>query len=776
MAKITLEFWESLRNKQTYLRILVWFVVVSLGLMTASTFIVHYSYSRNAIKEIGANAQTLLEEKAATTSFLLEWLISASFGYSQDPDIYRFAIQKYDEPMIRNYDVVKKIESLKNGNPFIESIYIINPTTNRIASSITVVSPAEQFFDTGIFEYAKQWDPKQFYRLEPRLIDTKLSGKPYKKLVLTLIIPYLVQNTLSAFIVNIDASRLYGFFMKINHTEEQIYLLDAGNHILAGADETQFMSVLEGVPLQQTEPEWRRIGASAKKSLLVERELSLLGWRLVQVVPSEKLMASFNQTRNYMFVAVFALGVLSLIGIFLLSGRLYSPIASLVKAVQGYKLKPPGDPESHRGGNDGGDISFLTRVMQWQNLQLQKAAQKLKNNLAFSKESFLKELIAPASLPEKDRLKLFAEFDLVIRTESLAVAVFQLDGFSAFLRDNSPEQQQLLRYAMRNIITETMSFQVETVEWKPDVIVMLGNIPQDSDEWLISYLQLCQKNIAAYLHLSTTAALGPAAEDCTMLPYSFKAALELSRERFKYGSGSLVSEDLIQHPGQPYSYPDQIEKRIAEALKLGHKDEAARQFGQFVRTVKPYPSTNIHLALTQFLVRISQSFQRMKVITDALPDASLSDIHRMLETMETLDAAEQWIVGMIDQIVEEQAEQRSGRTVKIVQEIKEIVEANVHDVNLSIKLIADRLGLSVNYVRNLFKTHSDLSLPDYIKTKQLDKATELLIRTKQPIEDICYQCGFAAINSFYIAFKKKYGVTPAQYRKEHEALRQIKRA
>ena len=35
------------------------------------------------------------------------------------------------------------------------------------------------------------------------------------------------------------------------------------------------------------------------------------------------------------------------------------------------------------------------------------------------------------------------------------------------------------------------------------------------------------------------------------------------------------------------------------------------------------------------------------------------------------------------------------------------------------------------------------------------------------INDIALNNGFAAINSFYVSFKKQYGMTPAQYRKQN---------
>ena len=56
----------------------------------------------------------------------------------------------------------------------------------------------------------------------------------------------------------------------------------------------------------------------------------------------------------------------------------------------------------------------------------------------------------------------------------------------------------------------------------------------------------------------------------------------------------------------------------------------------------------------------------------------------------------------------------------------------------------------------------------YITDIQMEKAQELLRSNRNMmIADIAMQCGFTGASSFVRTFKKKYGVTPTQYREQH---------
>ncbi len=79
--------------------------------------------------------------------------------------------------------------------------------------------------------------------------------------------------------------------------------------------------------------------------------------------------------------------------------------------------------------------------------------------------------------------------------------------------------------------------------------------------------------------------------------------------------------------------------------------------------------------------------------------------------------------------------------------------------------LAFKLNYSGSYLNEICKKQSGLTLFDYGMTFTMKKAAELLKNTTLNIYDIESILGFSNHTHFYKLFKKAYGVTPAQYRK-----------
>lgn len=95
------------------------------------------------------------------------------------------------------------------------------------------------------------------------------------------------------------------------------------------------------------------------------------------------------------------------------------------------------------------------------------------------------------------------------------------------------------------------------------------------------------------------------------------------------------------------------------------------------------------------------------------------------------------------------------------------------DVNLHSKITLDELseisGLSKDYLSQLFKKTTGLTVTDYIMKKRLSSAKQLLDRDVS-ISDTAYALGFCSESYFISCFKKKYGITPREYIKNKGKL------
>lgn len=79
--------------------------------------------------------------------------------------------------------------------------------------------------------------------------------------------------------------------------------------------------------------------------------------------------------------------------------------------------------------------------------------------------------------------------------------------------------------------------------------------------------------------------------------------------------------------------------------------------------------------------------------------------------------------------------------------------------------VAMAVGFSPNYLSRKFRQAAGVGLHEYLVFIRLHHAALELVSTDDSITTIAFRCGFSNSNYFKDAFKKKYGVTPRNYRK-----------
>ncbi|MEM1095875.1 MAG: helix-turn-helix domain-containing protein, partial [Bacteroidota bacterium] len=87
---------------------------------------------------------------------------------------------------------------------------------------------------------------------------------------------------------------------------------------------------------------------------------------------------------------------------------------------------------------------------------------------------------------------------------------------------------------------------------------------------------------------------------------------------------------------------------------------------------------------------------------------------------------------------------------------------------IQIKDIGTAVGLHPDYATALFRKTFGMTLSDYLLEHRISHAQRMLTATRTQITTIAYESGFNSISRFNAAFKKACGVTPRQYRKQHQ--------
>lgn len=96
-----------------------------------------------------------------------------------------------------------------------------------------------------------------------------------------------------------------------------------------------------------------------------------------------------------------------------------------------------------------------------------------------------------------------------------------------------------------------------------------------------------------------------------------------------------------------------------------------------------------------------------------------------------------------------------------------IILANISDPNFSNEQLAEAFFLSKSTLNRKIKGLLDTTPNDYIRTKRLTVAAQMLTENRCRINEVCYSVGFNTPSYFAKCFRKFYGTLPAEYMKEH---------
>ncbi len=93
-------------------------------------------------------------------------------------------------------------------------------------------------------------------------------------------------------------------------------------------------------------------------------------------------------------------------------------------------------------------------------------------------------------------------------------------------------------------------------------------------------------------------------------------------------------------------------------------------------------------------------------------------------------------------------------------------ESLYKDANLKLSSVAKNLNILPHRLSQLLNDNIGKSFPAYVNEYRIKAAKKMILTHPHfGLEAIGYECGFNSKSTFYAAFKKYVGTTPAQYQK-----------
>jgi two-component system response regulator YesN len=128
-----------------------------------------------------------------------------------------------------------------------------------------------------------------------------------------------------------------------------------------------------------------------------------------------------------------------------------------------------------------------------------------------------------------------------------------------------------------------------------------------------------------------------------------------------------------------------------------------------------------------------------------------------------IDEMRIWIQQTAKEVIQNVADFRKRRNTTIVEKAKAFIGSN-YAQDVSNLVMSQTIGVSPNYLGQVFKRETGDSVHDYLNNVRIEEAKKLLKTTNLLVFEIAFRVGYKDQYYFSTVFRKKVGLTPKEYR------------
>jgi AraC family transcriptional regulator of arabinose operon len=88
----------------------------------------------------------------------------------------------------------------------------------------------------------------------------------------------------------------------------------------------------------------------------------------------------------------------------------------------------------------------------------------------------------------------------------------------------------------------------------------------------------------------------------------------------------------------------------------------------------------------------------------------------------------------------------------------------------SLEELAEVVGLSASRLAHLFRNETGMSIQSYVVERRLFMAAMLIVQSDEQISQIAYRVGFGDVSNFNHSFKRRFAMSPREYRASHDPV------
>ncbi|WP_342414986.1 AraC family transcriptional regulator [Paenibacillus sp. FSL R10-2782] len=761
-----------LKNKQARLILLL---TLSVSLIISVIGLLSYSgYRKGLDTELNTPNIELLQINLDVTNRAFRESDNKALDAAYSRDVEAFARLQTDEKSLSNASVIKRLQK-----------YLKALSSHEEIHSAEVISFENHALVSSEYGYLPDWDQApdttwvpwiRDIQRKPLLIKRRWYGANHENgtvELLSLARPVVKDGrVIGAVLVNLDYDR---FFSKLYiHLSNSQFVYDLEGELI-------YPKLKSSVPLNEMDRVLQELDVSPYAYVVVggmeymanQTFSDVTGWRLVSLVPMDKLLKHVKLARNMMLWLAFISILAGCSAVYYYNYAAFRPMKRINSLLNlGYK------------GTRQGGLYDLESVIGKLVGEFHRKSLVVERSLPELRSKYIEDVIQRRMGIQEMRMKweqYFSDWD----GSSLAVMIVSIDRYSTWAASFPVEDKMLLKYALNNILLEWLEphWKAVSAPEEQSGFVVLLQFSEREDEAVdgtrietgadakanVKESALLRKSadrliqvVGEHLPLTISIGIGHVFSDIYEARQSFVTGREALGLRLYEGYGrSHMSTDRM---GEGAHVSSAVGNRNVEIIRALESQEAGAsiklisQWGEELRLHRTSP-VQVYLSVHELMGKLLKWCMTHSVT----PPDQLVDYHwNQILTLDLPDLEKQ-LFSIVDDIGEKLSGHRRSKEFVRVQEMMDYMEHHLH-LNIGLQEIADQVHMSVSSVSSMFKEETGSTVYDYLTGLRMKKACVLLRETHLKIAEIADQVGYRNENSFIRVFRKHKQVTPGKFR------------
>ncbi|WP_141430513.1 response regulator [Bacillus sp. 03113] len=269
-----------------------------------------------------------------------------------------------------------------------------------------------------------------------------------------------------------------------------------------------------------------------------------------------------------------------------------------------------------------------------------------------------------------------------------------------------------------------------------------------------------QKYTKSFLKLETVIGIGKIVKGIAEFKKGYKSSL-LSWSQSQLGTQSQIVDQVIYQ--EMFEYSPELERKLLNGIETGN-ELVCKQTIQCLIEGKPnYSVMSFSFVSNRVLLFLETLSRKFGVHTMDL-QKNIWDCQQSIWELNAQNKVIEQLIQLAKTIITHVQKARYSNGTITVESVRRYLDQH-YASDISLASVSEQFHINGAYLSEIFKNHVGQTFSDYLISMRMKNAQRLLKDNQLKIIDVAYLVGFSNSGYFSTAFKKHFGLTPAEFRK-----------